>query len=91
MNKQQSLSPDSGWAEAVTQPPQMPSDLSTLSFEALKDLGAVLRIQLGPASVPGHSGVTETTIELWVRTGLSGPAIDRSALWLSAAEPLVGE
>ena len=53
----------------MTQPPQMPSDLSTLSFEALKDLGAVFRSQLGAASVPGHSGVVVTTIEGLSRSG----------------------
>ncbi len=53
----------------VTQLPQMPSDLSTLSFEALKDLGAVIRIRLGAASVPGNSGVLETTINGLSRSG----------------------
>ena len=69
MNRQPSWSPDTGGAEAVTLPPQMPSDISTLSFEALKDLGAVFRAQLGAASVPGHSGVVVTTIEGLSRSG----------------------
>ncbi len=80
MNRQPSWSPDTGGAEAVTQLPQMPSDLSTLSFEALKDLGAVIRAQLGAVSVPCHSGVLETTIN-----GLS-----RSEAALALAEVMSG-
>ena len=36
MNRQPSWLPDTGGAEVVTQLPQMPSDLSTLNFEALR-------------------------------------------------------
>ncbi len=53
----------------MTQPPQMPSDLSMLSFEALRDLGAAIRAQLAAASVPGHLGVGVTTIKGLSRSG----------------------